>query len=292
MLHVVMLHVVMLHVVMLRVVVLHVVMLHVVMLNVIMLKVIMLNVRMLKAVMLNVVMLNAFVFKCKGPALHAKIEQGRSNLPGTNTLAYFTHKGYWKKFYNIGPRFKKLSSENGHQEHLEKIWGKARKNFTHFYFKRESLLKGRLSTVDLLILTNLASFYTLNIIYFFMKQTEVNRTEHFPFGECSLQVSISPIFYEQLFNTKVFCAAVMCLQIGFVIFWWMDFGAKDAHEILVKLTPELLFLRPVKILWVLLAEMLMAASVAALALAVLAVQQQARLFLCEVSGVEVYLIQD
>jgi hypothetical protein len=32
------------------------------------------------------------------------------------------------------------------------------------------------------------------------------------------QVSISPIFYEQLFHMKVFCATSMCLQFGFVIF--------------------------------------------------------------------------
>ncbi len=29
----------------------------------------------------------------------------------------------------------------------------------------------------------------------------------------------------------------MCLQVGFVIFWQKDFGAKAAHEMLVKLTP-------------------------------------------------------
>jgi hypothetical protein len=29
----------------------------------------------------------------------------------------------------------------------------------------------------------------------------------------------------------------MCLQLGFVIFWHMDFGAKAVHKILVKLTP-------------------------------------------------------
>ena len=49
-------------------------------------------------------------------------------------------------------------------------------------------------------------------------------------------MSISPIFYE-LFCTKVFCAAFMCLQFGFVIFWQKDFGAKAAHKMLVKLTP-------------------------------------------------------
>jgi hypothetical protein len=52
-------------------------------------------------------------------------------------------------------------------------------------------------------------------------------------------VSISPIFYEQLFHTKVFCAAFMCLQLGVVNFWQKDFGAKTAHKMLVKLTPGL-----------------------------------------------------
>jgi hypothetical protein len=47
-------------------------------------------------------------------------------------------------------------------------------------------------------------------------------------------MSISPIFYKQLFNTKVLCAAFMCLQFGFVIFWRKDFGAKAAHKMLVK----------------------------------------------------------
>ncbi len=50
-------------------------------------------------------------------------------------------------------------------------------------------------------------------------------------------VSISPIIYKQLFCTKVFCAAFICLQFGFVIFWRKSFGAKAAHKMLVKLTP-------------------------------------------------------
>ncbi len=50
-------------------------------------------------------------------------------------------------------------------------------------------------------------------------------------------LSISPIFYKQLFHTKVNCAPFMCLQFVFVIFWWKDFGAKAAHKMLVKLTP-------------------------------------------------------
>jgi hypothetical protein len=36
---------------------------------------------------------------------------------------------------------------------------------------------------------------------------------------------------------KVFCAAFMCLQFGFVIFGQKNFGAKAAHKMLVKLTP-------------------------------------------------------
>jgi hypothetical protein len=55
-------------------------------------------------------------------------------------------------------------------------------------------------------------------------------------------VSISPIFYEQLFHTKVFCATFMCLQFEFVMFWQKDFGTKAAHKMLVKLTPGTLFL--------------------------------------------------
>jgi hypothetical protein len=51
-------------------------------------------------------------------------------------------------------------------------------------------------------------------------------------------VSILPIFYEQLFHMKVFCAASMCLQFGLAIFWQKDFVAKAAHKMLVKLTPH------------------------------------------------------
>ncbi len=52
-----------------------------------------------------------------------------------------------------------------------------------------------------------------------------------------LLVSISPIFYEQIFHMKVFCAAFMCLQFGFVIFWQKDFSAKTVNKLLLKLTP-------------------------------------------------------
>jgi hypothetical protein len=50
-------------------------------------------------------------------------------------------------------------------------------------------------------------------------------------------VSISPIFYEQIYHTKKFCAAFMCLQFVFVMFWQKDFGRKAANKMLVKLTP-------------------------------------------------------
>jgi hypothetical protein len=58
-----------------------------------------------------------------------------------------------------------------------------------------------------------------------------------PYPQTLNQVSISPIFYEQLFGMKVFCVAFMCLLFGFVIFWQKDFGAKAAHKMLMKLTP-------------------------------------------------------
>jgi hypothetical protein len=51
-------------------------------------------------------------------------------------------------------------------------------------------------------------------------------------------VSTSPLIYEQLFHTKVFCAAFMYLQFEFVIFWQKDFSAKAALKMLVKLTPD------------------------------------------------------
>ena len=50
------------------------------------------------------------------------------------------------------------------------------------------------------------------------------------------QVSISPIFYEQLFHTNVFCSAFLCLQFGCVIFWWKEISTKNACKLLVKLT--------------------------------------------------------
>jgi hypothetical protein len=43
--------------------------------------------------------------------------------------------------------------------------------------------------------------------------------------------------YEQLFHTKVFCAAFMCLQMDLKFFWQKHFGTKAAHKMLVKSTP-------------------------------------------------------
>jgi len=36
---------------------------------------------------------------------------------------------------------------------------------------------------------------------------------------------------------KVFWAAFVCLQFGFLNFWQKDFSAKAAHKMLVKLAP-------------------------------------------------------
>ena len=57
-------------------------------------------------------------------------------------------------------------------------------------------------------------------------------------------LSISPIFYMQLFHNKVLCTPFMCLQFGFVIFWPKDFCTKAAHKMLVKLTPERCLILP------------------------------------------------
>jgi len=57
-------------------------------------------------------------------------------------------------------------------------------------------------------------------------------------GETSFlhQVSILPKFYVRLFCTKVFCAAFLLLQFGFVIFWCKNIGAKAVTKMLMKLT--------------------------------------------------------
>jgi len=52
-----------------------------------------------------------------------------------------------------------------------------------------------------------------------------------------LEVSISPIFYEQLYCTKLFCRAFFYLQFGFVIFCRKNIGAKAVGKMLMKLTP-------------------------------------------------------
>ena len=49
-------------------------------------------------------------------------------------------------------------------------------------------------------------------------------------------VTISLTFYEQLYSVKVFCAAFMCLQLGFECFWHKEIGTKPWRNILVKLT--------------------------------------------------------
>jgi len=49
-------------------------------------------------------------------------------------------------------------------------------------------------------------------------------------------VSISAIFYEQLFCTRVFLRSFDVLTIWGCNFWQKEFGAKAAHKMLVELT--------------------------------------------------------
>ena len=53
--------------------------------------------------------------------------------------------------------------------------------------------------------------------------------------------SIPPTFYDQLLCIKVFFAAFMFLQLGFVIFRQKEIGTKAARKMLVKLTPGFIF---------------------------------------------------
>jgi len=64
----------------------------------------------------------------------------------------------------------------------------------------------------------------------------VNRKWQRCFRTLIYQASISSTFYMWLFHTKVFCAAFLYLQFGFVIFWHKNIGAKAARKMLVKLT--------------------------------------------------------
>jgi hypothetical protein len=43
-------------------------------------------------------------------------------------------------------------------------------------------------------------------------------------------------FLQTAFSYKVFCAAFLCLQFGYVIFWQKGFSANAAHKMLAKLT--------------------------------------------------------
>ncbi len=46
------------------------------------------------------------------------------------------------------------------------------------------------------------------------------------------------IFYKQLFHTRVFCAAFICLQFGSLFFGEKENRAGAASKMLVKLTTE------------------------------------------------------
>ncbi len=72
----------------------------------------------------------------------------------------------------------------------------------------------------------------------FAKKLRTQNSKHLKAVQRTLVwLSISPIFYKQLFHSKVLCAPFMCWEFGFVIFWQKDFGTKAAHKMLVKLTP-------------------------------------------------------
>jgi hypothetical protein len=49
-------------------------------------------------------------------------------------------------------------------------------------------------------------------------------------------VNVTNILLAAFSYKSFFCAAFMCSQFGFVIFWQKDFGAKATHKMLVKLT--------------------------------------------------------
>jgi len=58
------------------------------------------------------------------------------------------------------------------------------------------------------------------------------------FWDLGEQKSISPIFYEQFFCTKVFCMAFLYLQCGFLLFWQKNIDTKAACKIMVNLTTK------------------------------------------------------
>ena len=51
-------------------------------------------------------------------------------------------------------------------------------------------------------------------------------------------VSFTNILQAAFFVRKCFCAAFMCLQFGFVIFWQKKIGTKAARKMLLNLTIE------------------------------------------------------
>jgi hypothetical protein len=51
-------------------------------------------------------------------------------------------------------------------------------------------------------------------------------------------VSISPIFYEQLFHTKFLAQLLCAYNLALKLFWRKDFGSRAAHKMCVKLIPS------------------------------------------------------
>ncbi len=123
------------------------------------------------------------------------------------------------------------------------VWLNLEKKFTH---KNLSLMSSD-NQASVLVMNNLfqPGVNFTNILWaafapksFCQKNTNPNCKHLKAVLRTLVWLSISPIFYKQLFIIKVLCPPFMCLQFGFVIFWQKDFGAKAAHKMLVKLTPE------------------------------------------------------
>jgi hypothetical protein len=53
-----------------------------------------------------------------------------------------------------------------------------------------------------------------------------------------MQESISPTFYARLLRTNVSRETFLYLDLRFVLLWRKNIGAKAAHIMLMKLTPE------------------------------------------------------
>ncbi len=80
--------------------------------------------------------------------------------------------------------------------------------------KREHDIMGKSNHLNLMNIKTLFLTF-LTIMTTFLADHQEDHQEDKKEGD---QVTISPIFYEQIFHMKVFGPAFICLQFGFVIF--------------------------------------------------------------------------